>query len=140
MEIARLNEVEFDANESEWNSLLSRSCSDNVFLRWEWIHTWWKIFKRDRQLFILTARSNGRLIGVAPFYLDTFGPLRFKYLKLCSSDDLSPDYLDIIAEIGRETEVLHTVWNYILDRTHLWDVISLDDLKTGSILLTTRSL
>src|SRR5207302_569350 len=116
LQIKRIDQSEFDTMREEWNELLNQSASDSVFLRWEWMHTWWDIFKQKRRLLILTARSNGRLVGIAPFYIETAGLLRTRYLKLCS-EELSPDYLDIIAEKGQETEVARDIVNYIIGCT-----------------------
>ena len=139
LQIKRIDQSEFDTMREEWNELLNQSASDSVFLRWEWMHTWWDIFKQKRRLLILTARSNGRLVGIAPFYIETAGLLRTRYLKLCS-EELSPDYLDIIAEKGQETEVARDIVNYIIGCTGEWDVIALDNLLANSILLTDPSL
>ena len=141
LDVQPINPKEFDCLREEWNHLLSLSICDNVFLRWEWIHTWWDIFKNNsnRTLFILTARRNGRLLGVAPFFIDRVGPLGTRYLKLCS-EELSPDYLDIIAEKGHETEVVRALWNYTREGPPPWDVIDFDNLRLDSNLLTDPSL
>src|SRR5438105_4444855 len=91
-----LSEEMFDGLQSEWNRLLDRSSSDTVFLRWEWIHTWWTLFKAERRFYALAVRDQGRLVGIAPLYIDRPGPLGVRQLKLCS-DELGPDYLDLIA-------------------------------------------
>src|SRR5258708_28460269 len=90
----RILPSEFDSLRGEWNALLRRSAMDSVFLRWEWMRTWWDIFNRNRKLFILTIRFNDRLVGLAPFYIE-WGPLGApRTLKVCS-DELSPDYLAV---------------------------------------------
>src|SRR5882672_10410258 len=99
--ITPIDQNEFDGLREEWNQLLSRSRCDNVFLRWEWMHTWWSVFKRNRKLFIWTARREGQLVGIAPFYIDRAGLFGPRFLRLCS-EELSPDYLDIMAEAGQE--------------------------------------
>jgi len=137
--IQRLEIGEFDGARTEWNELLERSACDSVFLRWEWIHTWWDIFKKDRKLFILAARLDGRLVGIAPLCIDQnshFGP---KILKMCA-DDVSPDYMDIFAEPGRESEVARDVAHYITDCAFEWDMIVMDNLRAESPLLSERSL
>jgi CelD/BcsL family acetyltransferase involved in cellulose biosynthesis len=141
LDVKPIDPREFACLQEEWNRLLSRSICDNVFLRWEWIHTWWDIFKYKghRTLFILTARRNGCLVGIAPFFIDREGPLKTRYLKLCS-DEVSPDYLDIMAEKGHEAEVVHELWNYTLAGTRSWDVIDLDNLRAESPLLADPSL
>src|SRR4051794_23919497 len=99
MHVRLLEPKEFDTLKEKWNALLSKSRSDTVFLRWEWMHTWWRHFGRNRTLFLIGAESDGELVGLAPFYVDASGPLGARCLRVCS-DELSPDYLDLIAEKG----------------------------------------
>src|ERR1019366_8230610 len=137
--IKRIDPSEFDALQVEWNELLSRSACDTVFLRWEWIHTWWSIFRKDRRLFILTVRQDNRLVGIAPFYIDSGEFVGPRTLKLCS-EELSPDYLDLIAEEGQEAEVAHALVDTLIACADAWDVIALDNLRADSILLTDPTL
>jgi len=138
-QIKLISVTEFDGLCAEWNELLSRSACDSVFLRWEWIHTWWGIFQRKKRLVILTARREGLLCGVAPFYIDQVGLLRLRTLKFCS-DELSPDYMDIIAEKGQEVDVVRDIVNDIFQRRSQWDLIALDNLRAESALLSHPSL
>jgi hypothetical protein len=119
---------EFDSLKEEWNSLLSRSADNNVFPSWEWLHTWWTLFNRHRQLFILTAREDERLIAVAPFYLDQPIPLGRHYLKLCT-DELSPDYSDLIVENGKEEEALSGITRVLRRFANQWDIVALQHLR-----------
>jgi len=139
MDIKTISPKEFDFLKEEWNRLLSRSRSDNVFLRWEWIHTWWDVFNKKRSQFILTVREEGRLVGVAPFYIERTGVLGRRSIKLCS-DELSPDGLDVFAEKGREKEVMRRVWSYVVDHASDWDVIVWDHLQKEAILLEESSV
>jgi CelD/BcsL family acetyltransferase involved in cellulose biosynthesis len=139
LKIKRIDSSEFDSLQGEWNELLRHSACDTVFLRWEWIHTWWGIFAKDRKLFILTARQEDRLIGIAPFYIDSGGLLRPRTLKLCS-EELSPDYMDVIIEKGQEADVARELANYVIEHADEWDVMALDNLRADSILLTDPSL
>src|ERR1700733_4454204 len=84
MEIVELpDERAFEALGPEWNELLGACASRNVYLTHEFVFTWWKHFGSRRggiagrpggwgsnswteRLAILTARENGRLIGIAP--------------------------------------------------------------------------
>ena len=137
--INRLDEKEFDSLKEEWNALLSRSASDNVFLRWEWIHSWWDIFKNGLDLMILAVKEEDRLIGIAPFYVQTRGLMRIRSLRLCS-EELSPDYMDVIALKGREADVLTVVGGYLADHSREWDEIRFDNLLEESLLFSRFSL
>jgi CelD/BcsL family acetyltransferase involved in cellulose biosynthesis len=129
-----LSEASFDALRDEWNALLSRSRSDSVFLRWEWIHTWWELFKADRRLFIVEARQDRRLVGIAPLYVDSSGPFGARTLRLCG-DETGSDYLDIFVDRGGEKPILEALLAWVRGASG-WDVAALDDLRNDALLLS----
>jgi len=134
MNVTLIKEAEFDLLREEWNALLDRSSSDGVFLRWEWVHTWWKIFHKNRTLFILTARQDGRLVGIAPFFIEPAIFPKPRCLRFCS-DELSPDYMDLILEKGQEGPATQAIVQHVLRNAGEWDIICLDNLRAGSTLL-----
>jgi len=134
MQVSRIDECEFDTMQEEWNDLLSNSLSDNVFLRWEWIHTWWSVFRRQRTLYLLGVRRQGRLIGIAPFYLESAKCPGRTIAKLCS-DELSPDYLDLIVHKEAESEVVSAIRGHIHATRGEWDILVLEHLRPDSILI-----
>ena len=71
LSIGRLSEKEFLDVKHEWNSLLEKSVTNEVFLLWEWIYSWWEVFKdSSRELYLLRGKNSmGETIGIAPFYL-----------------------------------------------------------------------
>jgi CelD/BcsL family acetyltransferase involved in cellulose biosynthesis len=79
------------------------------------------------------------LIGIAPFYVDGGGLLGARRLRLCS-DDLYPDGLDVIAQEGREADVVRRVWEHAAGLRGRWDVLVLDHLPTDAILLRHSAL
>jgi CelD/BcsL family acetyltransferase involved in cellulose biosynthesis len=134
LDIKCIDQTEFDGLEKEWNQLLARSSADNVFLRWEWMHTWWDVFRKNRRLLVITARSDGKLAAIAPFYIDRSGPLRTKTLRFCS-DELCPDYLDIIAEKAHESEAVNAICAFLQkDHRNDWDMMALENLRSDSKL------
>ena len=128
-------EDDFRSLREDWNGLLARSASTSVFLRWEWIHTWWEIFRKQRALFLITVRQGRRLVGIAPFYIEPASSIGERRLRFCS-DDLSPDYLDVIAEKGLESAVLRKIAGCVKRRANEWDVMAVDYLLADSVLLT----
>jgi CelD/BcsL family acetyltransferase involved in cellulose biosynthesis len=134
-----IDETTFGQMRAEWNDLLSQSVSDNVFLRWEWIHTWWTHFNQNRELFLMSAREDGRLVGIAPFYIERNDFLGTRRLKMCSNE-LSPDYLDLIVEKGHELDVTRDFIQALFRNRRRWDVIDLDNVRAESSLLASPSL
>lgn len=54
----------------EWQQLLERSDADRLFCSWHWQRLWWEIYgaASGATPCVLTARSGGKLVGIAPFY------------------------------------------------------------------------
>lgn len=134
VQIKLITNDEFDSMQTEWNEILGKSRADNVFLRWEWIHTWWEVFKRRKSLFIATARIDGRLAGIAPFYIEKPDYSPVKYLRFCSQE-LAPDYMDIILDRDEETLIATEFIRFLKNLRQCWDVMALDNLRHDSILL-----
>jgi CelD/BcsL family acetyltransferase involved in cellulose biosynthesis len=127
---------DFTGMEHEWSELLSDSASNNVFLTWHWIHTWWEIFHKQKELFILAVKESNLLIGIAPFCIDrnnTF--LMPRTIKLCTSEDLYPDYLDIIARNGYEGQVALYLFQYLEKYEKRWHIIYFDNLLPRSTII-----
>jgi CelD/BcsL family acetyltransferase involved in cellulose biosynthesis len=89
------NFSELDPN--EWNALLSESVSDVPFLRYEYLNAWWSTHGGgewpEAELALVSARENGRLVGIAPLFLTENDGRRA--LMLLGSIEIS-DYLDLI--------------------------------------------
>jgi CelD/BcsL family acetyltransferase involved in cellulose biosynthesis len=105
--------------ESEWNELLSESSSKTIFMTWEWIWTWWRVYGHEGDLYVITVRDeDSRLLGIAPFKLAKrrlVGIVRTSVLEFIGSgDDVFPAYLDLIIRKGREKEIVPAIIERIL--------------------------
>jgi len=90
---------------AEWNDLLRDSLSDNVFLTWEWLATWWKHLSRGRRLFVVVARDRGRAIAIAPLVVRAPGllsALPFPTIGFMGTGSVGSDRLDVILRRGHE--------------------------------------
>ncbi len=87
--------------ESEWNDLLDHSVPHVPFLRHEYVSVWWQTrgggewAQQDVTLAVVTARQDGRLIGIAPLFHVPDHHGRSALLTL-GAIEIS-DYLDVIA-------------------------------------------
>ncbi len=99
---------EFFQLRDEWTVLLEGSRSRCLFLTHEWLSTWWKHLREDRQLSILAARENGRLIGVMPLAMrpPQYARMMPRVLEFVASGIIGSDYLDAVIQPGGESEVL----------------------------------
>jgi len=114
----------------EWNALLERSPAATVFLTHEWLCTWWDVFGGGKQLAVLLARDGGRLVGIAPLYLErrrVCGVFPLRQLRFLASRVTPADYLGFVIEQGRETEVAVAFAEFLLESLR-WDLMLLTDM------------
>lgn len=109
---------------TEWKALLERSSTNELSVHPDWMLPWWDVFgesgKRTlRVLAFYTGTSpgtsqDGVLVGLVPLLgrPNVYRPgIRFKRLEVLASgedeaDESCSDYLGLIAEKGREREVV----------------------------------
>ena len=124
-------EEDFFALEKDWNRLLGESGSDNIFLTFEWLACWWKVFKKNKKLFILLVKEADEIIGIAPLMISRVGKF-FSKLRIISFIGIkSSAYGDLIIKKNRG-EALRAISRFLADRTLLWDVINLKQLPEDS--------
>jgi len=105
------DESDLLALRGEWDALLRSSRSDSLFLTWEWISTWWRLYGDGRALHVLSARDDGgRLIGLAPLmrvHRRLLGVWPFEALEFIGQGaDVTPEHLDFVAAPGLEADVV----------------------------------
>jgi CelD/BcsL family acetyltransferase involved in cellulose biosynthesis len=106
----------FTSLRPRWNELLRASDSDNPFLTWEWLHTWWVHLRGSSALRLIVVRSEDELIAIAPLRLVN-GPLPLlSRLEFLGTGDAGSDYLDLIVRRGRETEAVRAIARYLSAR------------------------
>ena len=103
------DEQQFLALRHEWNELLDASESRSPFLKWEWMQAWWNHLRGDAVLHLITARSNDRLIGIAPFVLRprrVAAPPRVEFLGAGKG---GADYLDLIVHRDHQDRAIMAI-------------------------------
>jgi CelD/BcsL family acetyltransferase involved in cellulose biosynthesis len=127
----------FDALELDWNALLERSDA-SVFQSFEWQRTWWRHFgerRRNARLHIVTVRAEGRLVAIAPFYVErerVLGLFRLRRLLLIGHRD--SDYLDAIVAAGWEEECAGAIAAHLAEHADVFDVVVLEETPDGSLM------
>lgn len=106
---------EFAAMREEWNELLSSSTSDCLFLRWEWLYTWWRHFGHDKRLLIITVRSGSRLIAIAPLTVTgpRLDPFPFPLVEFAGAGSIGSDYLDFIIRRSYEAQAVGALVGFL---------------------------
>ena len=126
----------FDALANEWNELLARSCSNTIFLTYEWQTNWWRCLGKG-ELWILAFRTqeDQSLVGIAPFFLvDETAPdlIGRRHFHLVGCIEVS-DYLDLITACGWETAVYGALRQWLdSPEAPAWDGIDLCNLPEES--------
>ncbi|MFC1864048.1 hypothetical protein ACFL1Z_08880, partial [Thermodesulfobacteriota bacterium] len=96
-----LKPEQFSKLRDEWDMLLGMSGTGNIFLTWEWLYHWWMVYgNRDDNLFIITVRENGKLIGLAPFYVTIMFNNMIRVVRFLGSNMVYSDHLNLIMAKG----------------------------------------
>src|SRR6185369_2302196 len=56
----------FNAIGAEWDRLVDKCGIDRMFVSHTWFRTWWESFGATNDLHVVTVRSRGELVAVAP--------------------------------------------------------------------------
>ncbi len=136
----------FEKLQPEWNELLRRSPNNSVTLTWEWLWNWWAVYHHGRELCVVAVYDGDRLIGAAPMLTRrrvhrAYRLVPFRRAELLASgeptaDAICSDYIDWIAESGREQEVVQAALGQFLGPlAHEWDELVLPDVPADSATL-----
>jgi CelD/BcsL family acetyltransferase involved in cellulose biosynthesis len=112
--------VGLDAIEPEW-----RSCPQTALRASSpsWLRTWWAEFGGGRELVLLAAREEGRLVGVVPLMRDGETLTFAGNTKVC-------DYMDFPCADGREQELLEALFRALGEEP--WKELSLWAMRQDS--------
>lgn len=122
----------------EWNDLLQGSVSDNPFLRFEYQRTWWEHRGgnewKQAELVLVTARKDGRLVGIAPLFLAEYDGR--PALLLNGSIEIS-DYLDVIVQTEDHARFISGLFDFLASTlTDNWSAVDWYNLPDSSTTLT----
>lgn len=144
--ITRVTRREFAALKEDWDQLLGESANNNLFLSWNWVHTWWKTFSDfySFEFCLLACWHHGRLVGLAPLYFRHYRRFGIGTRQLqimgCSwsgPNTFRSEYLDFIVSKAFDRPVRAALLDYIF-RQLKWDEFVLGDTPHES--LTTRMI
>ncbi len=134
--------VAVPALREEWDALLPRARTNNVFVTWDFLATWWEHFRRSREgLTLLVREPDGRPVAILPFYVEALRT-RFGEARVLRNtgygDVVNPDFLDVLVEEGREDEVADLVAPLLFDDP-AWDYVEFSELDpSGSLARMAR--
>ena len=127
--------------ENQWNPLLNRSETNTIFLTYEWIANWWKIFGKGKELLVLLVKNDENLVGIAPLMIANSKKFGIIDKKIQFIGAPLADYCDFIIAEDKES-VLKQIYSYILEKKETWDTMSLDEVpeKSSTIQLSENIL
>lgn len=132
---------EFYDLRAEWNKILSTLREMPPFLTWEWMHTWWKIYKTKRtKLLVLVISDSTQVVAIAPLYIRTgAGLLAAKSIYFLGTGEpevkeVCSEYLDFISTPKHAQSVSDMVLWYLTSNNNLWDRLEFHRILETSTL------
>lgn len=108
-----------------WNIL----AGDNPFLGWEWLECWWRHYGSSqpdgrRSLLLLAVRDSiGRMVGLAPWYLD-YSLLDGWAIRFLGSGEVCSEYPTVLCESGYQDAVAEVLSRWLLVESPIhWNVL-----------------
>lgn len=117
----------------EWSALWRRCEKATSFQRPEWLLTWVEVFQ-PRQIWVLEARRDKQLVGLAPLFVNHWG--REPVLAILGA--YTSDYLDWLIEPDSAPQTAAGMLEYINDRALAAQGLDLRNVPRGSWLLRTE--
>jgi len=143
--IKKVSKDEFLNSKMVWNELLDISASNNLFLRWEWISSWWVTWSdkiNESELLVIFVYSNDDLIGIAPFYKDvrrlfnilSINRIQFIGTSYQSVSTVRSEYLGLIYIPEYWDQFFNVLIKY-LDKNVSYDELILKDIKSNDVFV-----
>jgi CelD/BcsL family acetyltransferase involved in cellulose biosynthesis len=125
--------TQFDEiQEAQWNDLLSKNEVNEIFLTYQWVHSWWTCCAANRELFLLIAIKADQVVSIAPLMLSfkRLGVFRYSVLEFIGCRQ--SDYCDFIVPTEHKRDVLDAMFDFLETQSHLWDAIFLNKIPEHS--------
>jgi CelD/BcsL family acetyltransferase involved in cellulose biosynthesis len=119
-------ETEFKTLKESWSSLLHQNHINDAFLTWEWLFSWWMVFKEGKQLWLITAWKKNKLVGIAPLMLEKRGKLGLNSKILCTLGTPMNDVGGLIIQ-DQDGKILDALIAYIMEQKKKWDILELTE-------------
>jgi CelD/BcsL family acetyltransferase involved in cellulose biosynthesis len=108
----------FNSIAHEWDRLVDEWGSDRVFLSHTWFRTWWEAFGKGRELFVVTVRSNRRLVAAAPMMRTLASVCRLKAPTLHAIYNPHTPRYDLIVGNNQDPRLYEVIWKTLIDRSN----------------------
>ncbi|MBI2428668.1 MAG: GNAT family N-acetyltransferase [Ignavibacteriales bacterium] len=142
------NENGFLSLRAEWNSLVDHS-PVHIYQTFDWQWFWWKHYGANNTLHIVTFRSDDRLVGIIPMFVQpytVFGKTLYKRLRMigCGVDSKNnvglpseygpSDYLDVIVLPEYASEIAELFASYVMLSGDAFDEVQFSNVPQRGFL------
>ncbi len=119
--------ADFSALEDSWNTLLSRSADDNIFLSFEWLSTWWQHFHSRYTLKLIVLEDDGRIEGIVPLMARRYvlSPLHRHVLESLGAPE--SDYWSFIFDTERCGELFSALVAHMKEERYTFGMVQIPD-------------
>jgi CelD/BcsL family acetyltransferase involved in cellulose biosynthesis len=125
---------ELESLQGEWRWLWTRCAGASSVLRPEWLMPWYRRCDPSfSPLRVLTLRSQGRLVGLAPLAVRKERSARVVRLL----GEGLPDYLDVLMDPELAPQGVETLLGWLARHGDDWDTCVFEQLREDSALLRT---
>ena len=111
---------------SDWRDLAEASAPLNPYASPDWMLPWLDRAVAERELAVLAVRRDGKLLGLAPYYVRTVGGLA-RTAQLAGTARLGTltELPQVLVAPGHTRQVLRAVIEHWLDEPRSWDWLEL---------------
>lgn len=138
------DEKEFYNLKGAWNDLLLISESRSVYLTWEWLFTWWKVYGSGRKLAIHCLFKDGILVAILPLVrrkirgTAVFNTTVLEFLGTGEDekDEVCSNLLEPIVHPDCDKDIYQQLLFFILKRkSQDWDMIIFRSVRLNSLFM-----
>jgi CelD/BcsL family acetyltransferase involved in cellulose biosynthesis len=127
---------------SDWQRL-HRACPGGTLANsWEWMSTWWDVYRRPGwRLFVVLFFHGDKIVGIAPLYRKSrllYGELWMLGSGEGEADEVVSEYPDFIIDPAYEDAIGRLAWSQLEDLGR-WSLMRLDNVFQTSIVAKLRS-
>lgn len=136
MLVRRISKIQHAAQLKDYWNVLTGGVP---FLQWEWIETWWRHYQHRGELYLLLVEDRGRLIGIAPWYLEQ-SPLAGRIIRFLGAGEVCSDYQSLLTLPEQRLEVANAIAQWLRQASSQgnegeWDGILLESVSPSDVAI-----
>lgn len=128
MNVERFSDFEtLSALEGDWRRLAQAI----PFSGWDWCKGWWNAYGQERELFVLVAKEGERVVGIAPWCMET-SMSKGRRIKFLGTGHACTDYVSLLIDPVHRNAVASAFSNWLTQaneqgtKAQVWDFLSFE--------------